>query len=244
MKKVLVVLLLLTSFFPSPLLARRSTTVVAHVQQVTAGTSSSIDTTGATLIVISSSAVASPGSISDSKSNSYTGLTAISDWSSGFIQSRLSYVTNPTVGSGHTFTVSGAQACMTVAAFSNIDTSTSYDGNESWAQEGAGTFSIPAITPSNANSLLVVGTGNAGDGITRTYDHSMVNIEEVGGTGGNNVGCSIAWAIQSGGPSSISITVTTNTGGSAITGASIASFKTTGGGGVTASPTVNNPLFF
>ena len=65
-------------------------------------TTSAIDTTGATLLVALIVTDTGGGTMSDSKGNTWTALTAHSGGTT--VTGQLFYVSNPTVGSGHTFT--------------------------------------------------------------------------------------------------------------------------------------------
>ena len=86
-------------------------------------TTGSIETTAATLLVVWL-AMDNGGtvSLSDSKSNSWTALTSSVN---GSTKSILYYCSNPTVGTGHTFTNAGNQNYSTiyVGAFSGVQTS-------------------------------------------------------------------------------------------------------------------------
>jgi hypothetical protein len=75
------------------------------------GTTAALDTSGANLLILSVSwytiNTANPSTISDSKGNTWTALTRRNS-PSGHFAHRLWYATNPTVGTGHTFTVTAS----------------------------------------------------------------------------------------------------------------------------------------
>jgi len=123
-------------------------------------TTSGVDTSGASGLVLVASWYQAGGAltVSDSKSNTWTGLTA---QASTVPKCQLYYVTNPTVGSSHTFTLSTTSGfpTVTVYALSGCNTSTFYDGQQSGTQNsGAPTsLQIPTMTPSENNCIVVAG---------------------------------------------------------------------------------------
>lgn len=136
-------------------------------------TSSSIDTTGADLlvVVVSDYSAASEGTLSDSKSNTWTKRTIYND---GSIQRTVAYYAkNPTVGSGHTFTVNGTAHYpgIAVAAFSGADTSAPYD-TEAGSYGSTSPFAAGSITPSQSDSLVISGAGYWVSGVV---DASSIN---------------------------------------------------------------------
>lgn len=139
--------------------------LIAHAAATSDGsagsfaTTGAIDTTGSNLIVINIGTYGglSAGVPTDSKSNTWTGLTG----KGGSYGSRFFYCYNPTVGSGHTFTISIGLAppfypCIFVAAFS--DSLSSPFDQENGATGGSGTtLNTGSITPSQANEIIVTG---------------------------------------------------------------------------------------
>jgi hypothetical protein len=121
---------------------------------VNGATTSGIDTTGATLLVLGvSDFTGGPGvTISDSKGNTWTALTAFSN-SAGAMRVRIYYAWNPSVGTGHTFTSAGTGVYTAIAAsaFSGIETgSDPYQGDVT----GISDFGPDSI-PMSAGSLAV-----------------------------------------------------------------------------------------
>lgn len=122
----------------------------------TGDTSDSLNTTGADLLVVGGRGYASTGSTSieisggtDSKGNSYTGLTNRNS-GSGTGTARLLYCASPTVGSGHTVTItpsSAFNAGTSFLAFAGCHASP-YD-QESGATSSSATSLAPgSLTPS------------------------------------------------------------------------------------------------
>lgn len=134
------------------------------------GVTASIDTTGANLIVVTSTWYGGGAAsvITDSKSNTYTPLTQRDGSTTSH---RIFYKFAPSVGSGHTFTVTagGGYPSIIVYAFSGI---ASYH-----SENGAGSASSVAslacgnVTPSANGALIVTGSG-AGTPATDTVSTS------------------------------------------------------------------------
>lgn len=121
-------------------------------------TTSGVDTTGASLLVAMVSALggATDYSLTDSKSNTWTPLTAYGTTNA---HARIFYCAGGTVGSGHTFTVTSTSGTafpsVGVLAFSGtaaspLDTST---GNTALS---AGSIAPGSISPSEDNEVVVV----------------------------------------------------------------------------------------
>jgi len=144
---------------------------IAYVTGVTAnlgvngGTTSSVDSTGGNLIVV---AVASyepstAPTVSDSKGNTYNALTA--QIVSGLHRIQLFYAEGATVGSGHTFTVTGSTsyASISVNVFSGAKASSAFDqqngaGSAPSALSINGGFSTPAVVYFAGGSAYGVGS--------------------------------------------------------------------------------------
>lgn len=128
------------------------------------GTSTAVDSTGANLIV---AAVCNIGgvSFSDSKANGWTALTTRSN---GAVTVTLVYCINPTVGAGHTFSVAGTAATVSVQGFNDSMGTPTFDVENGSAGGTGGTTSYQggSITPANANSLIVSGVMGGGDSQT------------------------------------------------------------------------------
>lgn len=140
-----------------------SFSLVAHTKAVgalasTTFTTPGINTTGACVIVIGVGANFSgtAGTLSDSKGNTWVPLTAHDRSTAN--SNQLYYCLNPTVGAGHTFTItSGQMGSITVQAFSETTSSVFFE-RESGATGVAtvGTCQPGSLTPTNSNSLWIL----------------------------------------------------------------------------------------
>ncbi len=124
-------------------------------------TTGSLDTTGSTLLVICAT-YATAVSVSDSKGNTWTGLTAQSNTG---VYNQIFYVNSatPTVGTGHTFTISGASVyTVNVLTFSGTGASP-FDVENGASTASAATLQPGSVTPTNDNNVLITGltAGNA-----------------------------------------------------------------------------------
>lgn len=182
--------------------------VVASLGEGTAingGTTSSINTTGANLIVacVHWYGGASPGdtmagNFSDSKSNTWTKLNVADSGASLYQRCTFFYCAAPTVGSGHTFTVSTAYASyptITVIAFSGAAASP-YDSNQSTNGATSATSIQPgSVTPSEDNCVLVSG-GTINTANTKAINSSFTKLHDVAPSSGVYVAGTIAYKIQ------------------------------------------------
>jgi hypothetical protein len=137
-------------------------------------TTGAIDTTGCNFLVIATTSATNPTDVSDSKSNTWTGLTAGTGNSYGYV--RLYYCVNPTVGSGHTFSanasLSAQYAALSVSGFSGVTTSGPFDKESTYGWAGSvATLGASSITPTNDGELL----------ITAAQMISVVSAESIGG---------------------------------------------------------------
>ncbi len=111
-------------------------------------TTGSVNTSGASLLIIYVGNY-EPGSspvVSDSKGNTWIPLTIVSI--GAFCEGRLYYAENPTVGSGHTFSVTTSVAnTLIAAAFSGTQTSSVFDA------EGPGNIGGSSATGTNPGPL-------------------------------------------------------------------------------------------
>jgi hypothetical protein len=195
-------------------------------------TSPGVDTTGANFIVMNLAGV-SPGTPSDNKSNSPTCLTA---QIKGGVTNRLCYFPNPTVGSGHTFTLGGTVTSLVVAAFSGVKTSSPFDqeNGDNVCSANCATFSI---TPSEDNELVVAGLTHETVG-SASIDASMTILDQIPLSGGVNYGGALAYIVQTS-AGAISPTWTI----ASADAATIASFKSSGASAPSSVPAlVNAPV--
>lgn len=230
------VLLLVLCLSASP--ATAAWTLLSHTSAgSTAGatiTTGTIDTTGADLLVVAISEYeggSPPSVLSDSNSNSWTGLTAKANGANA-TRCRLYYVQGGMVGGGHTFTSAASgtatYSSLAVLAFSG-STSTPFNV-ENGALSGSGTsLSAGSITPGQDVSLVVSALAHDGGAASVAVTASLAIVETVTYSGGNHDGLSIAWLSQS--PAAAINPNWTWTGTVAST-AVIAAFKPVAGGGV------------
>lgn len=163
----------------------------------TSVTTPSADTTGANFIIVSVSSFAGAGepTLSDSNGNTWTGLTA---QTGAVLRQRLFYCVAPSVGAGHTFTVSGASSfpALAVEAFSGVN-ATPF-GTQNGATDAGGTINTGSVTPSVANSLLVTGLAFNSPTATTTIDSSFIKTDSTTPTPSDGVGAAMAYKITSG----------------------------------------------
>lgn len=176
--------------------------LVAHVSAGSASadvTTGAVDTTGANLIVVHFSFYDGSGAsaaLSDSKGNSYNSRTL--HHSSGGAASRLFDVLTPTVGSGHTFTLTqtgSAFGTIHVLAFSGA--TTGYDVESGANTNSASTLNAGSLSPSENDMLLVTGLSffdNSGGAVS--IDSSFNVQDTVAYSAGNHLGGAIAYLIQ------------------------------------------------
>lgn len=172
---------------------------VAKAGAANGTTTSGIDTTGAKLIVASlayNNGVTP--TLSDSKGNTWTALTATSNGSTR--STRIYYCINPSVGSGHTFTFgpSSVLGALVVSAWSA-------SGNVTFDQEvgghGSGNSITVAgvsagVTPAHNNSLLVTGFGFGAQSVTASAGTGWTLVDKQDGAGGTNFGVGAVYQIQ------------------------------------------------
>jgi hypothetical protein len=158
---------------------------------------SAIDTTGATLIVINLSGLANAATVSDSKTNTWTRLSFYNQGGSG---TNLYYALNPTVGSGHTFSVGSSAIfpALHVAAFSGVD---SYSG-ENGEGGGFGTSLIVNLSNTGVNDTLYLSgawwTNTAGP-ISDNFGFTTIQYTDT--VPAQSYGGYIAWKVANAGAS-------------------------------------------
>jgi len=160
-------------------------------------TTGALDTTTATLIlagVISYAAVAAPNTPTDAKGNTYSGLTVQTTGTGA--RARLYSVANPTVGTGHTVTVTGGTAVVVlVAAYSGSLVVSPFD-QENGATGTASPFAAGPVTPSQNNELLVALVGWHTLATVPTIDSGFTVREGFGYSAGDHFGGALADLIQ------------------------------------------------
>lgn len=192
-------------------------------------TSSAIDTTGASLLIINvANAFLFDPVLSDSKGNTWHFALSLDDVSNNS-QFNMAYAWNPTVGSGHTFTVDGALNFVSaeVIAFSGIRTSSDPLDQINTNRGGSiSTLQTGSITPSQNGSLLVAGLATSqAAGYNASINNSFSITDQLPLSAGEYYGSAVAWKDQ-GVAAAINPTWTMAGGTHDLTGG-IASFVTT-----------------
>lgn len=190
------------------------------------GTSAAIDTSGASLLIFHlSHYFATATSVSDSKGNTWTGLTA---QGSDEPRSRIFYAENPTVGTNHTFTITGVGSYSTgeVAGFSGAATTTVADQETGAVVNPGTTLSTGSITPSENNCLVVAGLSVNKDGSPYAINASMTITDQFDYESGVNEGGALAYIVQT---TAAAINPQWSGFASGAAAATIASFKAAGG---------------
>ncbi len=219
--------------------------LVAHVgAKSTTGsgfTSGSINTSGADLLIVMvGNYSGTQPTLSDSvggNSNTWVPLTRQDSGNSS--SALIYYAKNATVGSGHTFTLTGNNsfASMEVQAWSGSDLTAPFDvqngANES---SNATTLQPGSVTPSNNGSLIVAGLclrgfGTPGD--TATVNSGFTDLDQQTGVSSQCLGSALAYLVQ-GTAGAVNPTWTWTHGDDA--GAVIAVFKAAAGGATVLSP--------
>lgn len=157
-------------------------------------TTSPIDTTGATLLVIVEGRAGAVVTPTDSKGNTWTKLNTVT----GVAISAIYYSANPTVGTGHTFTVTGSGnfPALTVAAFSGVVAVSPFD-QQSVGDTGTVTSIQPhSVTPSENNELIVTGLEISGVVGSLAVDSSFTIIDNIPFVNSNSFGVALAYLVQ------------------------------------------------
>ena len=157
------------------------------------GTTAAIDTTGASLIVISvgwNATAIVPITVTDSKSNTWSPLSFSVRTDT---REQLYICLSPTVGSGHTFTVTGTAIypAIIVTAFAGVaslQVDTGANGASSPIASGS-------ITPA-ANGALILTARVSNAAATNTITPSGFTAITVAYAGGTNMGGAVGYLIQ------------------------------------------------
>lgn len=189
-------------------------------------TTAAIDTTGASLLIVVISDYAAgvtQAAPSDSKSNTWSNLTT--QTSSTVTRMRISYVANPTGGTGHTFAATGTTDYPTicVAAFSHVATTSPFDvQNGSNSGSGSVTTLQPgSVTPGANAELLVTGLSFAVSG-TASIDSGFTITDQSNYMAGAAIGGAMAYKVQT---TAAAVNPTWTAGAASELSATIATFK-------------------
>jgi len=200
------------------------------------GTTTGVDTTGATLLILTVGwydGTTADVTVSDSKGNTWTPLTKKSDTG---LSTRMWYCDSPTVGSAHTFTVSGSGTYSAVSVSAWSGSTTGAYGTENSAYSAvANSLAAGSVTPAVDGSLVVTacsfaatGTFSIGSGFTITNQQNY--------NGATNEGHAQAYLIQ--GTAAAINPTWSQTGGATQIETVIATFAPSGGGGGSAIPKI------
>lgn len=195
-------------------------------------TTSAIDTSGASLLVVMIGVNISTGSISDSKSNTWSALTYAQN-AGGVNSGKIYYVQNPTVGSGHTFTFGGTAPSGEVLAFSGAKTSGVFDADHATSDISSSSVQDSAgVTPSEDNELVIAGVTLGGSAVS-SINGGFATPVAVAFQGGDHYGSGISYLIQT---TAAAANPTWTLAGSAPATAHIACFKSSGAGPAAVAP--------
>lgn len=196
-------------------------------------TTSAVDTTGAKLIVlILSSTSDGAGAPTDSKGNTWTGLTA--ELVGGGQRVILYYCISPTVGSGHTFSwtpSAGSRPSIAAQAFSH-DATPAFDQENAGGNNFGSTVQPGSVTPAANDSLIVQGIAFNVSGtlsINSSYVHTGDATDYSDVSAPNRLGLGAAYLIQT--TAAATNPTWTHSPGSSSLAAVGAVFKSAGGGG-------------
>jgi hypothetical protein len=165
-------------------------------------TSDAIDTSGASLLIIVISYLTAP-TVSDSKGNTWTPVTAVGPTSGGN-NGRMYYAAGGiTVGSGHTFTVSGAASFSPIAAaaYSGADSSPFEAEGTGATGTNAAPSAATGVTPAEDNELVIawVALGVDAPASVSSIDGGFTIRQSVQGVAGVSFGLGLADLIQTSG---------------------------------------------
>lgn len=199
-------------------------------------TTSSIDTTGCNLIILSIS-IGDDSIPTDSNSNIWAGLSTRFAGGGSSARVKIYYCLSPTVGSGHTFTVTSTNCpSIQVLAFSGAKSSLVFDvenGNQGTASTSVTTGSI---SPVEDNELIIAAVTIDGASGTVSEDSGFTEAFESLFSTSNHYGLVTAYKIQT---TAGAENVTFSWSGAVHSGSVIASFKSE----PPAPPPVGQPFF-
>lgn len=189
-------------------------------------TTAAYDTAGADLIVavVSDFSAGSRAVVTDSKSNTWTGLTSSQSGTNG--RNTIWWTSPTSVGSGHTFTATGTNTSPTinVLAFSG-SVASPFDVENGAVQAFGSTLATGTVTPSKTDEVLIAGfTSDAAAG-SLAINGGFVITTQVTVAGTHERGA-LAYLIQT---SPAPANPTWSWSPNAVCAARIATFKALGG---------------
>lgn len=171
--------------------------VSGHAGGLNGATTAAVDTTGANFIVLAIAYnTGATATVSDSKSNTWTALTARDAGTGADV--RIFYCMAPTVGAGHTFTVSASGAAPAIAfdCFAGVKTSAAFDVESGAATTSVTTIAAGSITPTQDGDLIFACLGLSTAETSPTPTNATATEHQVF-VSGTNYGLDIGYAIQS-----------------------------------------------
>lgn len=188
-------------------------------------TTSGVNTTGVDLMIVaigwfnSGQSTTAP-TITDSKSNTWTALTVRN---TGVNLGTVLYYSRVTsVGSGHTFTLSGqTYSSICVAGFSG-SISSPFDQENGYGTSPVTTIQPGSVTPSNDNQLVVSGLASGGVGYSYSINSSFTIAVQDSGSPSSSFPCGLAYKIQT---SAAAVNPTWTLSNSTQAAAAIGTFK-------------------
>lgn len=159
-----------------------------------------IDTSGASLIVAAFAQFNTPinGTITDSKSNTWTALTGYIGASNANVDTgvRIVYCAHPTVGSGHTFQPAQNNfPALAVAAFAATLDATTAEFDVGTHNSAATTLQPGSQTPAHNNDVVISAATTNATG-TFAVDSSFSITDQVAQVNSQHVGLALAYIIQ------------------------------------------------
>ena len=186
-------------------------------------TTAAVNTTGVDLMIVvvgwfNSSQSTTPPTITDSKSNTWAALTVRNTGTNSGTVIFYSRVTS--VGSGHTFTLTGTFSSICVAGFSG-SISSPFDQENGAGSTSASTLATGSVTPTNDNQLIIasVESGGAGDPFSINSSFTIA-VQDNGGA--DSFPSGLAYKIQT---TAAAINPTWTLAASTQTAAAIGTFK-------------------
>lgn len=171
-----------------------SWTLISHTAQANAGTTTGINTTGANLLVVVVGSGGAGTSFSDSYSNTWSTAdsNATTDGSAA-----LYYCYNPTVGTGHTFSLGIGYGGVCFAAFSGSASSPLDQHLASNTSDlSVLTYQPGSVTPTTAGQLIISGLSIGKTSTAISIDSGFTIIDTAQGTSGSTYGASLAYLVQ------------------------------------------------
>lgn len=164
----------------SPLITLNSETFemssLTNGNTIAVTTLTALNTTGASLIVIAAVSFEIGGAVafSDSKGNTYTGLTSQTD-GSGVTRCRLAYCVNPTVGSSHTFTISTVGTCYPSIFVKVFNAGGAFDQQNGSSGVSRITQTPGSVTPGFNNEVVITAVSLDNNSSALAVNSSFVN---------------------------------------------------------------------